>query len=264
MPQTRSAPIASSTLNDTARALLASDVSPWGSLYMPADRMRNRIQLRPLLGHLRKDASLLDEGVEGVALFLTADEEQRVLLKLPFAPSLSGQLDDRVHVRPLWPDLEPDGRFYVLSIWGGGIKLYRASRYYMDVVSPHELPDDSLHDILLADDHIQRVLDIPKTSPTSTDGSAPRPVLYRNQEDIRQNGTLKEGLLRFFRRVDDRLRPMFGQEGPFPPDPCSWPPSKDASIPSSSRKNQRSGVPITKPPIRSTPMRSARPGTLSF
>lgn len=238
MPQSASPQPAS--LREIAESLLETEGGPWASLYMPADWARNRIQLRNLLGQLRKEAPLVDleaEAVDalldpagdlladaslsesrnrGVALFLTTNEAEDLLIELPFAPPLSARIDDRVHLRPLWRGIEPDGRFYILSLWGGGAKLHRASRHGMKVIPPKSKPS-SLDAALRADPQTKRILNRPKTSPESTAVPSRRPVEYHSQEDIRHKGPIKDGLLRFFRRIDDRLRPVLGRELTPPP-----------------------------------------------
>ena len=133
----------SRSLREAAQSLLESDGAPWVSLYMPVDPARNRIQLRNLLGQLRDEAphagltqadvdALLapaedrlhesmatEEDLKGVALFLTPAPDPPTLVSLPFAPSLVAQIDERPWLRPLWRGVEPDGPFYVLSLWGG-------------------------------------------------------------------------------------------------------------------------------------------------
>ena len=209
-------------------------------MYMPTDQTRNRIHLRNLLGQLRTDAplvgleraevdallepaedlladaSLSEDREGGVALFLTTQETEDLLVELPFAPPLTARLDARVHLRPLWRGVEPDGRFYILSLWGGGAKLHRASRHGIQVIPPKD-GSSSLDAALRADPQTQRILNRPKTSPDSTAVPSRRPVEYHSQKDIRHRGPIKDGLLRFFRRIDDRLRPFLGRESTPPP-----------------------------------------------
>ncbi len=210
------------------------------SLYMPVDPARNRIQLRNLLGKLRDEAShvgltqadidpllapaedLLRESMEtnddsdGVALFLPPGADSPTLLPLPFAPPLVAQIDERPWLRPLWRGIEPDGHFYVLSLWGGGAKLHRASRHQIDVIPPGG-SRTSLNAVLRADVHIESELNWPTPAADADEDARKPPVIYRSQADIRQKDYVEAGLLRFFRRLDDRVRPLLGEEsGPTP------------------------------------------------
>ena len=236
----KSPPAEPASLRETAESLIETEGGPWASLYMPADRARNRIQLRNLLGQLRTDAPLvgleadavdalldpaedlladasLSESQEGgVALFLTPDAEEDLLIELPFAPPLSARIDERVHLRPLWRGIEPDGRFYILSLWGGGAKLHRASRHGMKVIPPKD-GSNALDAVLWSDSMTRRAWNTPKTFPTSSVLPTRHPSGHWSQDDIRRNGPIQDGLLRFFRRVDDRLRPLFGRESTPPP-----------------------------------------------
>lgn len=230
----------SRSLREKGLALLESTGAPWMSLYMPVDPGRNRIQLRNLLGQLRDDAphaglsqadidpllapaeDLLHEAVtaneemKGAALFLTLDAEPPTLLPLPFAPPLVAQIDERPWMRPLWRGVEPNGHFYVLSLWGGGAKLHRASRYEIDVIPPVG-PQNSLNAVLRADIHIESELNWPTPAADADEDARRMPVIYKNQDDIRRHDYVEDGLLRFFRRLDDRARPLLGEEsGPTP------------------------------------------------
>jgi hypothetical protein len=208
------------------------------TLYMPVDRARNRIQLRNLLGELREeatqveipksdvdamlspaenlldDASSASEAAKGHALFLSPNAEEPVSFDLPFAPPLMARADEHPSIRPLWRGLEPDGQYYVLSLWGGGMRLHQGSRYHLRVVSPEKEPE-SLDAVLQADPHVQADLNRPKQSPDAPSSEAL--AIYQSQQDIRQKPVVKEGLLRFFRDIDDRIRPRLGSEpGPTP------------------------------------------------
>ena len=225
----------SRSLREAAQFLLDSTAAPWMSLYMPADPARNRIQLRTLLGQLRDDAphvgltradinpllppaeNLLRESrrtndeMDGVALFLTLGAERPTLLPLPFAPSLVAQIDERPWLRPLWRGLEPDGPFYILSLWGGGAKLHRASRYQIDVIPPSG-PANSLDAVLRADVHIESKLNRPTPAATADTTGRRTPMIYKSQDDIRHKDYVEDGLLRFFRRLDGRVRPLLDEE----------------------------------------------------
>lgn len=161
--------------------------------------------------------SMLDDALratprpQGLALFLTPENEEPVCLDLPFAPPLCARIEESIHLRPLWRGLEPDGRFYVLSLWGGGAKLHRGSRYHFDLV-PAMGSTDSLDAVLRSDEQIQEALDWRTQSPDDTTPADRRPVLYKSQKDLRLKGHVNEGVLRFFRLMDDRLRSFFGEE----------------------------------------------------
>ncbi|MFP4228508.1 MAG: hypothetical protein ACLFTE_06750 [Salinivenus sp.] len=230
----------SRSLRESAHALLDTTAAPWLSLYMPVDPARNRIQLRNLLGQIRDDASHVgltradidpllgpaegrlreaiqsDAEMRGVALYLTPNPQSSELLPLPFAPSLVAQVEDRPWLRPLWRGLEPDGLFYVLSLWGGGARLHRASRYHMDVV-PLEGGRVPLNAVLQQDIHIESKLDLPTPSSNADAADPQSHAIYRGQDDIRRKRYVESGLVRFFRRLDDRLRSVLGDApGPTP------------------------------------------------
>lgn len=224
-------------------SLLDTTSAPWASVFMPIERAwnrskENRLRLRDLLDRIR--AVAMQEGIpeaevdpmlasaldlfdtpsfwegeaDGLALFLTPNE--KAALRLPFAPSLYDELDVRPHVRPLWRHLEPDGRFYVLGLSAGGVELYRASRYRIEEVPLKEGPT-TLDEALQYDEHI-RSLGFHTGTPQGSSGDATRrSAMFHGQEDAGDKAYVKEGLLRFFRTLDNHVRDVLAQETTPPP-----------------------------------------------
>ncbi len=223
-----------SEIRDTVLALLDAESRPWTSIYVPVEwdwgeTKSNAIRLRSLLDQIRERASedlpsldveamlapaderrddpvFWEEASEGVALLLAPDEH--VIVDLPFAPSIFAEIDDRVHVRPLWRHLEPDGHAYVLGLSAGGVALYRTSRYDVTRV-PLEGPT-TLEEVLEFDDHIQSLRYHTKTAPGGAGGR--RPAIFYGQEDAGDKTYVKEGILRFFRTLDNQVRDVLGQD----------------------------------------------------
>ncbi len=149
---------------------------------------------------------------EGV-LFLLAPEgpEASVVQRLPFSPPSFVAVDTRYHVRPIWSYLEPDLRFYVLALSAGGVQLYRASRYTMESVPLLDVPT-SLEEALQYDDPIRSVRYHTKTSPGAGGDPSRRAAIYYGHEDAGDRAYVKEGLLRFFRTLDNGVRDVLSKD----------------------------------------------------
>lgn len=224
-------------LRDTALSLLDRESpSPWASIYMPVrrpwnEKKANRVQLRNLLDQVRdqapqrglsatdagsmlapavdllEDPSFWEGDLEGIALFLRPDDP--TILRLPFAPSLFVEVDEQVHVRPLWRHLEPDGTFFVLGLSAGGTALFRATRYDVEEVPLEEGPT-TLDEVLQYDDHERSLQFHTETSPGSGEGGD-RSAMFFGHEDAGDKRYVKEGLLRFLRVLDNQVRDVLDQ-----------------------------------------------------
>lgn len=223
-------------VRDTVLSLLDTETGPWASISMPVERPwneaeTNRVRLRSLLDEVRDEASRMGlsatdvdamlapatdlhevpsfwEGdLEGLALFLSPDEA--TVLRLPFAPAVFAGIDDRVHVRSLWRHLEPDGTVYVLGLSAGGAALFRASRYDAEEV-PLEGPT-TLDEVLEFDEHIPSLQYHTGSSPGSGKGGE-RSAMFFGHEDAGDKRYVKEGVLRFFRTLDNQVRDVLGQD----------------------------------------------------
>ena len=162
--------------------------------------------------------ALLDETdfwaspADGV-LFLLGPEgpETSVVQRLPFSPAPFVAVDTRYHVRSVWSYLEPDLRFYVLALSAGGVQLYRASRYTMEPVVLPDVPT-SLEEALQYDDPIRSVRYHTKTPPGANGDPSRRAAVYYGHADAGDRAYVKEGLLRFFRTLDNGVRDVLSQD----------------------------------------------------
>lgn len=158
------------------------------------------------------------EATDGLALFIAPDHLSSI--RLPFRPSPLQYVDRRFHIRPLWRHVEPDGRFYVLALSQGGIRLYRASRYAAEGVPLKDVPT-TLGEALQFEEHIRSVLFHTKTRPGASGDSFKRAAMYFGQEDAGDKAYIKEGIVRFFQELDGEVCRLLGQEAT--PRPSFWP-----------------------------------------
>ena len=240
MPQITT--VGSANLRATTLSLLDADAGPWASISMPVlrpwnERSTNRARLRTLLDAVRDSGptaglsaaeteALLapaeslhsarefwEGDLDGINLFLAPDTH--TVFRLPFAPSAFSEVDAQMHVRPLWRHLEPDGTFYVLGLSAGGAALFRGSRYQIEHVPLPEGPT-SLDDVLQFDDHIQSLRYHTKTPPGSGKQGR-RSAIFYGHEDAGDKRYVKEGVLRFFRALDNQVRDVLDKRRTPPP-----------------------------------------------
>lgn len=238
---TQQATMESRDLRDTALSLIDREAAPWVSIYMPvrrpwSEKRANRLVLRNLLDDardqiplqqrsttdvesmlapavdFRKDASFWENEMEGVALFLAPDDH--TVLRLPFSPATVAAVDEDVHVRPLWRSLEPDGLFFILGLSAGGAALFRASRYEIEEVSL-EGPT-TLDEVLQFDEHERSLQFHTGTSSGPGEGGG-RSAMFFGHEDAGDKRYVKEGLLRFFRALDNQVRDVLDEVRTPPP-----------------------------------------------
>lgn len=162
--------------------------------------------------------ALLDETdfwsqpAEGVLMLLAPEAaDASVVRRVPFAPAPFSIVDHRYHVRQMWRHLEPDLRFYILALSAGGVVLYRASRHSIEPVELTDVPT-TLDEALQYDDHVRSVRYHTKTAPGGKGNSFRRAAMYFGHEDAGDKAYVKEGLLRFFRSLDNGVRDVLAQE----------------------------------------------------
>lgn len=166
---------------------------------------------------LLDDPSFWARPAHGVLLLLSPEgPKDSVVRRLPFTPEPYVAVDRRYHVRPIWRHLEPDLRFYILALSAGGVVLYRASRYRIEPVELKDVPT-TLDEALQYDDHVRSVRYHTKTAPGAEGNSFRRAAMYYGHEDAGDKAYVKEGILRFFRTLDNGVRDVLAQEATPPP-----------------------------------------------
>jgi len=146
---------------------MAASPAPGVSIFLPTDRRGREVRQGPIrLGNLIRAAreSLLSGGMpaaeadavlapasgfldnhefwqyqdHGLALFLDATEMRAFQVPLSFTEHVSA--GPGFHIRPLLPLLAADGRFQVLTVTAGQVRLFKASRYDLLEVRSDALP----------------------------------------------------------------------------------------------------------------------------
>jgi len=100
--------------------------------------------LKPARDLLKDDDFWLHQGL-GLALFLAPDGLR--MFRLPIELREKVVVSDRFHVKPLLPLLTGDGRFHILALSQGRVRLFEASRDASRELDLHDVPA-SLRDVV--------------------------------------------------------------------------------------------------------------------
>ncbi len=182
-----------------------------------AERGMRPAEARQLLEPARNlidDASFWRNQSDGLALLLSARDLHTYRLPL--------DLDERVvvgqqfHLKPLLPVLSGDGRFYVLALSQGGIRLLEGTRYSIDPVGLEDVPT-SLAEALQFDDPEKefqfRTTTAPphgQGGPTTSGTGGDRPAVFYGTGAATEDD--KQRIFRFFQKVDAGLQTRLGED----------------------------------------------------
>jgi len=219
---------------DDLRTLVETAGEPCVSIYMPTHRMgretqQDPIRLKNLLeqarGQLRASdidvlaarellapaEKLLSSGLFwqhqscGLALFIASGVFHRYRLPLEFEPlALVGE---RFHVKPLLPFFSANGRFYVLALSQGEVRLFQGTAYTASEIDLDQAPG-GLAEALRYDDP-EKQLQF-HTSTRTPGAVGDRPATYHGQ-GVSQDDQ-KTNLLRYFNKVDQGVYPLLRDE----------------------------------------------------
>lgn len=229
--------VAGPVLRRQIRELLEREAAPCVTITMPVERAWNRrrenqSRLRALLDGARgaleegpvgdgstdvealfePAAGLVDDpafwDADGDGLLVCLAPGEATIRLLPFLPSELSVADVRLHVRPLWRHLEPDGRFYVLALSLGGARLLRASRYGEEAVDLGDAPL-TLEEATKYDERTGTLRFHTGAPPA---GGGRRAAIFHGQDDPGDAAVVKEEVLQFLRTLDNAVRGVVEQD----------------------------------------------------
>lgn len=120
---------------------------------------------------------------------------------------------DRFAIKPLLRLFANDGRFYVLALNLGGVRLYEGSKYTLHEVAAESMPK-SLAEILQYDE-FERTLQFHSGVVAQTDRGTTGSVVFHGQGGGGDENWRKEAMVRYLKAVDTGLREMLGAEQPW-------------------------------------------------
>lgn len=148
---------------------------------------------------------------EGLAAFITAEASEFYRLPLPFDEVAI--VGDRFHLKPLFPLIAANNRFYLLALSQNDVRLYQGTHQAISEVEAAEIPSDIV-------DAIQQYEEPPEQGLQShTQGQSPSPDGRASEqrhhgqgssEDL--SGEPQDELKRFFRRIDESVSGYIGGE----------------------------------------------------
>ncbi len=222
---------------DDLKTLSGSDYGMSVSLYLPtheagaatrenAIRFKNRVQeagaqlrgrgyddrdVDRLLGPaqaLVQDNAFWQHQRKGLALFLGAEAQFRY--QLPIAPEELSVVSDRFHLKPLLPLLTGDGHFYILAVTLNSVRLLEATRYGVREVPLGDAPT-SMAEALRYDDDPEPTLRAYATGSGGGNSGGSSGTLLQAQGAEEEDR--KEGILRFFKKLDNGVRGLLEPQG---------------------------------------------------
>jgi len=214
---------------DNIEPLLMEQPSMSASLYMPSvkrgnDTQQNPVRLKNLLRNLEaklqecglkaSDAldltapakDLIEDSVfwshqsNGLALFLGRDSA--FAFRLPMTFDERFDCGTNFNIKPLLPLLYGDGRFYVLVLSKGSVKLLQGSRFTVSEIDLGAEAPSSLKDILGLFD-FEESMQWRETTIAGVPGRGDAGIVYHGHGGQADEANMKERLAAYLRRLDD-------------------------------------------------------------
>ena len=149
---------------------------------------------------------------EGLAAFLTTETADFYRLPLPFDEVAI--VEDRFHLKPLFPLIAANKRFYLLALSQNDVRLYQGTHQAISEVEAAEIPSDIVTAVQQYEEMPEQGLQSHTHRQSSTpDGRGDSDQLrhgHGSSED--QSREPKDQLKRFFRRIDESVSDYIGGE----------------------------------------------------
>ena len=161
--------------------------------------------LKPLMSLVESNTFWLDQS-DGFAAFLTPDESRVFRLPVNFGELVvTGR---RFHLKPLFPLLAANNRFYVLALSKNRVRLYQGTHYSISVVESTEIPE-SIMDVLYDEEEVRSLQHhVGNVAGGRHDAVFHGRGVTSDDEDHRAH----DKIVRFFREVDQGVRDTLGDE----------------------------------------------------
>ncbi|WP_103021144.1 hypothetical protein [Salinibacter altiplanensis] len=148
---------------------------------------------------------------EGLAAFLTTDTSEFYRLPLPFDEVAI--VEDRFHLKPLFPMIASNNQYYLLALSQNDVRLYQGTHQAISEVEAAEIPSDIVSAVQQYDaPPEQGTQSHTEATPTSPDGSDASHMRHGHGSSEDQSREPKDQLKRFFRRIDESVTDYIGGE----------------------------------------------------
>lgn len=156
---------------------------------------------------LLQESPFWQHQLDGLVLFISPDLFETYRLPLDFEPLTV--VSDRFHIKPILPLFSDDGRFYILALSQGGVRLFQGTRHTVDEIELENAPQ-GMDDALWYDDPEEHI-----ESHTSTSGAggepAAEPGVVHHGQGVTDDEELQR-LRRYFHDVSAALHEQLGDE----------------------------------------------------
>lgn len=164
-------------------------------------RMADAVSLTAPAWELLETSNFWREQGEGLALFIAPNLTQRFHLPYPVKRLLV--VNDHFHLKPLFPLLNNDARFYILALSQNKVELLEGSRYDIHPVALRDVPA-SKAEALREDDTEQKLQRRVQADSPSAPGK--RTSVSHGLGGGTQDDDNRTDILRYFQQVDKGLR----------------------------------------------------------
>ncbi|MFB6271871.1 MAG: hypothetical protein ABEL51_03150 [Salinibacter sp.] len=146
---------------------------------------------------------------QGLAAFITADTSE--FYRLPLSFDELSIVEDRFHLKPLFPLIAANRRFYLLSLSKNDVRLYQGTHQAISEVEAAEIPSDIVTAVEQYEEPPEQGVQMHTQGSSSPDGRADqRRHGHGSSED--QSGEPRDRLKRYFRQVDESVSDYIGGE----------------------------------------------------
>lgn len=145
---------------------------------------------------------------EGLALFLTPNSSDVYRLPLRFAETVV--VGPRFHLKPLFPLIASNNRFYVLGLSKNSVRLFQGTHQSLDEVSSADIPSNIVEAILQYEDPEKQIQH--HTAKRTSRGRQDASFHGHGVSSEDTSGQPKDELRRFFRKIDESLRERLREE----------------------------------------------------
>lgn len=161
--------------------------------------------LKPLQPMTENNALWLDQA-DGFAAFLTTDESRFYRLPIDFEELVvTGK---RFHLKPLFPMIAANNRFYVLALSKNQVRLFQGTHYSIAEIESKEIPE-SLVDALMGEERQRSVQHHISNIAGGRHDAAFHGQNVSSQDEKRQP---HDEVIRYFRDVDNGVRQTIGDD----------------------------------------------------
>jgi len=145
---------------------------------------------------------------EGLAVFITP--ESTVFYRLPLSFEEIVVVGHRFHLKPLFPLIATNNRFYVLALSQNDVRLYQGTHYALSEISSAEIPSDIVEAIRQYEDPERQIQQ--HTAKKTSRGRHDAAFHGQGVPSDDMSSEPQDELKRFFRKVDSGMRERLGDE----------------------------------------------------